>query len=185
MHASYDFLIVGAGFSGAVIAERLARVSGKRSLVIDRRNHIAGNAFDCYDDAGVLIHPYGPHYFRTNSDRVREYLSQFTEWQPVTYRILSYTDGRLWNFPINLNTFEQFIGRPSTTEEMERTLAQWRVPIDQRKTLKRSSSPKSAISFTRSFLRIILANNGAGTPANSTPASAEEFRFAQIATTVI
>jgi UDP-galactopyranose mutase len=133
MHASYDFLIVGAGFSGAVIAERLARVCGKRSLVIDRRNHIAGNAFDCYDDAGVLIHPYGPHYFRTNSDRVREYLSQFTEWQPVTYRILSYTDGRLWNFPINLNTFEQFIGRASTTEEMERTLARWRVPIDQPK----------------------------------------------------
>jgi UDP-galactopyranose mutase len=131
MDASYDFLIVGAGFSGAVIAERLARVSGKRSLVIDRRNHIAGNAFDRYDDAGVLIHPYGPHYFRTNSDRVREYLAQFAEWQPATYRILSYTDGRLWNFPINLNTFEQFIGRPSTTEEMEQTLARWRVPIDQ------------------------------------------------------
>jgi UDP-galactopyranose mutase len=133
MHASYDFLIAGAGFSGAVIAERLARVAGKRCLVIDRRNHIAGNAFDCHDAAGVLIHPYGPHYFRTNSDRVREYLSQFTEWKPVTYRILSYTDGRLWNFPINLNTFEQFIGRPSTTEEMERALAQWRVPIDQPK----------------------------------------------------
>ena len=98
MHAYYDFLIVGAGFSGAVIAERLARVSGKRCLVIDRRTHIAGNAFDCYDDAGVLIHPYGPHYFRTNSDRVREYLSQFTEWQPANYKILSYTDGRFWNF---------------------------------------------------------------------------------------
>ena len=133
MHASYDFLVVGAGFSGAVIAERLARVSGKRSLVVDRRTHIAGNAFDRYDDAGVLIHPYGPHYFRTNSDRVREYLSQFTEWQPVNYKILSYTDGRFWNFPINLNTFEQFIGRPSTTEEMEQSLAQWRVPIDQPK----------------------------------------------------
>jgi len=131
MHASYDFLIVGAGFSGAVIAERLARVSGKRSLVVDRRNHIAGNAFDRYDDAGVLIHPYGPHYFRTNSDRVREYLGQFAEWQPATYKILSYSDGRLWNFPINLNTFEQLIGRSATTEEMEQTLAQWRVPIDQ------------------------------------------------------
>jgi UDP-galactopyranose mutase len=71
MHASYDFLIVGAGFSGAVIAERLARVAGKRCLVIDRRSHIAGNAFDRYDGAGVLIHPYGPHYFRTNSDRVQ------------------------------------------------------------------------------------------------------------------
>jgi UDP-galactopyranose mutase len=133
MNASYDFLVVGAGFSGSVIAERLARVSGKRSLVIDRRTHIGGNAFDRYDDAGVLIHPYGPHYFRTNSDRVREYLSQFTEWRPVDYKILSYTDGRFWNFPINLNTFEQFIGRPSTTDEMEQTLAQWRVPVDQPK----------------------------------------------------
>jgi UDP-galactopyranose mutase len=125
MHASYDFLVVGAGFSGAVIAERLARVSGKRSLVIDRRTHIAGNAFDRYDDAGVLIHPYCPHYFRTNSDRVREYLSQFTEWQPVNYKILSYTDGRFWNFPINLNTFEQFIGRPigaSTTRTAQNSL---------------------------------------------------------------
>jgi UDP-galactopyranose mutase len=133
MNASYDYLVVGAGFSGAVIAERLARVSGKRSLVIDRRTHIAGNAFDCYDKAGVLIHPYGPHYFRTNSDRVREYLTQFTEWKSVAYKILSYTDGRLWNFPINLNTFEQLIGRPSTTEEMEQSLAKWRVPIDQPK----------------------------------------------------
>jgi UDP-galactopyranose mutase len=130
---SYDLLIVGAGFSGAVLAERFARLLGKKSLVVDRRAHVGGNAYDCFDEAGVLIHAYGPHYFRTNSTRVREYLSNFTEWRPVEYKILSYTDGRFWNFPINLNTFEQLLGRPSSKEEMEETLARWRIPIDQPK----------------------------------------------------
>lgn len=133
MKPFYDLLIVGAGFSGAVLAERFSRVLGKRSLVVDRRTHIGGNAYDCIDDAGVLIHAYGPHYFRTNSNRVREYLSGFTAWRPVEYKILSYTDGRFWNFPINLNTFEQLLGRPSSTEEMEAALAKWRVPIGQPK----------------------------------------------------
>lgn len=125
----FDFLIVGAGFAGSVLAERLA-AAGKRCLVVERRRHIGGNSHDHFDNAGVLIHSYGPHYFRTNSDEVIQYLSQFTEWHPVDYKILSWSDGRHWQFPINLNTFEQLIGRPSTSEEMEDTLAKWRVPID-------------------------------------------------------
>lgn len=125
---TWDYLIVGAGFAGAVLAERLASQCGARCLVMDRRAHIGGNSADHYDAAGVLIHTYGPHYFRTNSDRIRDYLGQFTEWRPVEYKILSWTDGRYWQFPINLNTFEQIIGRPSTSEEMAETLAQWRVP---------------------------------------------------------
>lgn len=124
-----DYLIVGCGFAGAVLAERLASQCGKQCLIVERRGHIGGNSHDHYDSAGVLLHTYGPHYFRTNSDRIVDYLSQFTEWHPVEYKILSWSDGRYWQFPINLNTFEQFIGRPSTTEEMEATLAQWRVPI--------------------------------------------------------
>ena len=126
----WDYLIVGAGFSGAVLAERLASQRGAKCLVIDRRAHIAGNAYDKTDDAGVMIHPYGPHYFRTNSDRVIAYLSQFTEWHPVEYKVLSWTEGRYWQFPINLNTFEQLLGRASSSEEMARTLAEWRVPIE-------------------------------------------------------
>src|SRR5258708_32724717 len=126
-----DYLIVGAGFAGAVLAERLASQRGARCLVIDRREHIAGNAYDHYDSAGVLLHTYGPHYFRTNSDRIREYLSQFTEWHAVEYKILSWTNGRYWQFPINLNTFEQIIGRPSPSEEMAPTLAEKRRPISQ------------------------------------------------------
>ncbi len=129
MRQGYDFLIVGAGFSGAVLAERLASRLDKRCLVIDQRSHLAGNAYDRYDNAGVLIHPYGPHYFRTNSRRVVKYLSQFTDWHSVQYKILSWTEGRYWNFPINLNTFEQLVGRPSSSDEMKATLEKWRAPI--------------------------------------------------------
>lgn len=125
----YDFLIAGAGFSGAVIAERLASQLGLRCLVIDRRDHIAGNAYDAKDDAGVLLHQYGPHYFRTNSQRIVDYLSQFTEWHAVEYKILSWAEGQYWQFPINLNTFEQLVGHSSTEEEMKATLESWRVPI--------------------------------------------------------
>ena len=127
----FDYLIVGAGFAGAVIAERLASQLGKTCLVVDRRSHIAGNCYDAYTDSGVLIHQYGPHYFRTNSDRVKDYLSQFTEWHPVDYKILSWTKDRFWQFPINLNTFEQIIGRPSNPEEMEEYFAKRRVPIEK------------------------------------------------------
>jgi UDP-galactopyranose mutase len=126
---TWDYVIVGAGFAGSVLAERLASQLGKTCLVLDRRDHIAGNAHDFTDRAGVLVHGYGPHYFRTNSQRIVDYLSQFTEWHPVEYRILSWTHGEYWQFPINLNTFEQFIGCPSSSEEMEQTLAEWRVPI--------------------------------------------------------
>jgi len=129
----FDFLIVGAGFAGSVLAERIASQLGKTCLIVEKRNHIGGNAYDHCDAAGVLLHTYGPHYFRTNSQRIIDYLSQFTEWREVQYKILSWTNGRYWQFPINLNTFEQLIGRSSTTEEMEAQLAEWRVRIDSPK----------------------------------------------------
>jgi UDP-galactopyranose mutase len=128
-----DILIVGAGFAGLVIAERVATQLRRRCLVVERRGHIGGNAQDEYDSAGVLIHKYGPHYFRTNSKLVIEYLSQFTEWHPIEYRLRSHTHGRDWSFPINLTTYEQFIGRESTTEEFEAYLAANRVPIENPK----------------------------------------------------
>jgi UDP-galactopyranose mutase len=124
----YDYLIVGAGIAGLTFAERVCS-AGRTCLVVDRREHIGGNCYDMIDGAGVLIHKYGPHYFRTNSARIKDYLSLFTEWLPVEYKILSKIDEDYWNFPINLNTFEQFIGRPSTSEEMGEWLDKNRIEI--------------------------------------------------------
>jgi UDP-galactopyranose mutase len=129
MRQTVDYLIVGAGFSGLTMAERLTTQLGKTCLVVERRDHIGGNARDDHDPYGVLVHSYGPHYFRTNSPRIRDYLSQFTAWHPVDYKILSFTDGKYWNFPINLNTFEQFLGRRSEASEMVAWLEANRVPV--------------------------------------------------------
>lgn len=126
---STDFLIVGAGFSGLVAAERLS-AAGWRCAVVDRRTHIGGNAHDRIDSAGVLIHPYGPHYFRTNSTKILDYLSRFTAWHHVSYEIKSYTGGRYWSFPINLNTYEELVGHPATESEFRSWLEQAKVPID-------------------------------------------------------
>jgi UDP-galactopyranose mutase len=97
----FDYLIVGAGFAGSVIAERLASQSGKKILIIDTRPHIGGNAYDHYDEKGILVHKYGPHIFHTNSREVFEYLSRFTEWRSYEHRVLASVDGQLVPIPIN------------------------------------------------------------------------------------
>lgn len=117
-----DFLIIGAGFAGLVAAERIAS-AGWRCTVVDRRPHLGGNAYDATDPTGVLLHQYGPHYFRTNSEKIRQYLSRFTDWHPVDYTIKSFVDDQYWPFPINLNTFEKLIGRPSSESEFSSWLA--------------------------------------------------------------
>ena len=102
--SDYDWLVVGAGFAGAVMAERLARDAGKKVLVIDRRDHVAGNAYDHPDAAGILIHRYGPHIFHTNSQDVFDYLSGFTDWRPYEHRVLAEVEGRRVPIPINRTT---------------------------------------------------------------------------------
>ncbi len=106
----YDYLIVGAGFAGSVLAERLASQLGKRVLLVDRRNHIGGNAFDHYNDDGILVHKYGPHIFHTNSLEVFEYLGQFTAWRPYEHRVQASVDGQLVPIPINLDTINKLYG---------------------------------------------------------------------------
>lgn len=96
-------MVVGAGFAGAVCAERLAN-AGKKILIIDRRPHIGGNAYDKYDAHGILIHPYGPHIFHTNIKSVFEYLSQFTTWRFYEHRVRAVIDEQLYPIPINRTT---------------------------------------------------------------------------------
>src|SRR3954447_8360222 len=135
MKAGYDVLVVGAGYAGAVMAERLASVRGQRVLVIDRRDHIAGNAYDYVDEHGVLVHRYGPHIFHTNSDKVVEYLSRFTSWRPYEHRVLAAVDGKKVPMPINRTTINALYGLGLTTDEdVERFLAERAEPVDYIRT---------------------------------------------------
>jgi len=113
----YDYLIVGAGFAGSVLAERLASQLGKRVLLIDRRPHIGGNAYDYINDAGVLMHQYGPHIFHTNSEDIFAYLSQFTAWRPYEHRVLAKVDSRLVPIPINRTTLNALYGLTLRTDQ--------------------------------------------------------------------
>jgi len=119
----FDYLIVGAGFAGSILAERLARGSGKHVLLVDRRPHIGGNAYDHYDDSGILIHKYGPHIFHTNCREVFDYLSRFTEWHQYQHRVLASVDGQLVPIPINLDTINHLYCLNLTSFEMEQFLA--------------------------------------------------------------
>jgi UDP-galactopyranose mutase len=109
MQQDYDFLVVGAGFAGSVCAERLA-AAGKRVLIVDKRPHIGGNAYDETDAHGVLIHRYGPHLFHTNGKRIFEYLSRFTDWRFYEHRVRAAVDGRLYPMPINRTTINSLYG---------------------------------------------------------------------------
>ena len=103
----YDYLVVGAGFAGAVMAERIASQFNKKVLVVEKRNHIGGNAFDEFDEHGILVHRYGPHIFHTNSKDVFEYLSQFTDWRFYEHKVLAKIGEELYPIPINRITINK------------------------------------------------------------------------------
>jgi UDP-galactopyranose mutase len=120
---TFDYLVAGAGFAGAVMAERLARRFNRKVLVVDKRPHAGGNAYDRKDASGILIHLYGPHIFHTNSEEVFNYLSQFTEWRRYEHRVLASVDGKLVPIPINLDTVNRLYGLDLTSEELEEFFA--------------------------------------------------------------
>ena len=132
--AHYDWLIVGAGIAGSVLAERLAAERGERVLVVDRRPHIGGNAYDHLDAAGLLVHRYGPHIFHTNSRAVFDHLSRFTEWRPYQHRVLGRVDGRLVPIPINLDTINKLYGLDLTSAELEAWFASRAEPVNPVRT---------------------------------------------------
>jgi UDP-galactopyranose mutase len=115
----FDYLIVGAGFAGSVLAERLANVLEKKVLLVEQRDHIGGNAYDYFNKDGILIHKYGPHIFHTNSRKVFDYLSQFTAWRPYEHRVLASVDGQLVPMPINLDTINKLYGLQLNSQQLE------------------------------------------------------------------
>jgi UDP-galactopyranose mutase len=152
--ARYDTLIVGAGYAGSVIAERLATQLGHRVLIVERRDHIAGNAYDYTDEAGVLVHKYGPHIFHTNAEKVVEYLSRFTEWRPYEHRVLAEVDGLLLPMPINRTTVNELYGLDLRTEEdVEAFYAERREDIPLVKTSEDAVVAKVGRDLYEKFFR--------------------------------
>lgn len=124
----FDYLIVGAGFAGSVLAERLAGFD-KKVIIIDKRPHIGGNAYDHYDEHGILVHKYGPHIFHTNSKEVFDYLSRFAAWRPYQHRVLASVDGQLLPLPINLDTINRLYGLRLTSFELDKFFASVAEPV--------------------------------------------------------
>jgi len=147
----YDFMIVGAGFAGAVLAERIATQLDKKVLIVDKRNHIAGNCFDYYDTNGVLVHKYGPHAFHTNLKKVWNYLSIFTDWHFYNHKVLAFVDGKKIPIPFNFNSLALLFPKNISEKFIEKLLSSYefglKIPI-----LKLLENPDSDIKFLADFI---------------------------------
>jgi len=130
---NFDVVVVGSGLAGVVSANLLAE-AGKSVLVIEKKSHIGGNTYDCYNDHGVLIQKYGPHIFRTNNEKVWLYLSRFTEWHYYQHKVIARVKGLEVPFPINLDTYNALYGKQATREQFEKTL----------QSFARTQAPKNA-----------------------------------------
>lgn len=130
----FKYVIVGAGLAGITMAERIANVLEENVLIIEKRQHIGGNIYDSYNEAGILIHNYGPHTFHTNDKEVFDYICQFTEWHDYQHRVLSYVDGKFVPMPISLETINQLYNMNMSISEMKDYIERQRVPIDEIKT---------------------------------------------------
>jgi UDP-galactopyranose mutase len=144
---------VGAGFAGSVLAERLANVSNKRVLICDKRSHVGGNAYDHYNEHGILVHKYGPHIFHTNSREVFDYLSRFTEWRPYEHRVQASVDGQLVPMPINLDTINKLYGLSLTSFQLEEFFKTVAEPREQLRTSEDAVVSKVGRELYEKFFR--------------------------------
>jgi UDP-galactopyranose mutase len=149
----FDHLIVGAGFAGSVLAERLATQLGRRVLLCDKRPHVGGNAYDHYDDHGLLVHKYGPHIFHTACPKIFRHLSQFTDWRPYEHRVLASVEGKHLPFPINVDTVNRLYGLHMTPEEMEGYFARIAEPVGHARTSEEAVVGKIGRDLYEKFFR--------------------------------
>ena len=149
----FDYLIVGAGFAGSVLAERLASQLGAKVLICDKRPHIGGNAHDHYDDHGLLVHKYGPHIFHTGSARIFRYLSQFTQWRAYEHRVLASVNGQLLPFPINVDTVNRLYGLSMTAEDTRKFFRRVAEPVANVRTSEQAVVSKIGRDLYEKFFR--------------------------------
>ncbi|MFC7554435.1 NAD(P)-binding protein [Pseudoroseomonas wenyumeiae] len=182
----FDWLIVGAGFAGSVLAERLASQRNAKVLVIDKRNHIAGNAYDRHDNVGVLMHQYGPHIFHTNSQAIFDYLSNFTGWRPYEHRVLAQVDGQLLPIPINRTTINKLYGLSlSSDAETEAFLATLAEPVPEIRTSEDVVVSRVGRELYEKFFRGYTRKQWGVDPSSSTNPSRPVCRRGSTKTTAI
>ena len=144
----YDIVIVGAGISGATLAERYASQQNKKVLVIEKRDHIGGNCYDYYDEAGILVSKYGAHLFHTNYEDVWEYVNRFSSWQKYEHRVISSVDGKLVPVPVNITTVNELLGLTISSEE---EMKQW---LDE--NTKQIDNPQNSEEMALSLVGPVL-----------------------------
>ena len=179
----FDYLVVGAGFAGAVMAERLASDAGRKVLLVDKRWHVGGNAHDAYDTSGILVHTYGPHIFHTNSRDVFDYLSQFTDWRPYQHRVRAWVDGQLLPLPINLDTVNTSLWPETDVVRARAVLCLGRRAAQPGADVRgRDCRARSGASSTTSSFATTRASSGGWTRRSWMRRSRRAFPFAPIAT---
>jgi UDP-galactopyranose mutase len=162
-----DVVVVGAGISGATIAERFATELGKRVLILEKRDHIGGNCYDYQNDIGLLVSKYGAHIFHTSYEDVWEYVNRFSNWRPYTHRVLSYVDKKLVPVPVNITTVNELFGlHISSEKEMQKWLQSQIIPFaDPKNSEGYFTAPadkalsKAVIAVATGSLSLVVVNS--------------------------
>lgn len=156
--SAFDFVVVGAGLAGAIIAERIANVLGRKVLIIERRSHVGGNCYDYIDESGIIVHKYGPHIFHTDYEEVYNYISKFTEWLPYTHKVLVSLDGNKVPLPFNFTSMEIIFSRTYSNKLQEKLLRKFK--YDERVPLSRlaNDSDEDIVSLSQFIFKKIFQN---------------------------